>query len=107
MIKCGDGMSALMRITEASRPSHEVRKVPTCDIERARRTKKSRPKAASKENSIIADHAASNAGFDLRRYAMKPIPAKPRIIMAHVDSSGTAAVNCATTESKAGAETMA
>jgi hypothetical protein len=25
-----------------------------------------------------------------RRYAMKPMPAKPRIIMAHVDGSGTA-----------------
>ena len=28
------------------------------------------------------DQAAINAGFDFRRYAMKPMPAKPRIIIA-------------------------
>jgi hypothetical protein len=35
---------------------------------------------------MIADQAAINAGFDFRRYAMKPMPAKPRIIIAHVDA---------------------
>ena len=40
-------------------------------------------------NSILMmDQTAINAGFDFRRYAMKPMPAKPRIIMAHVESSG-------------------
>jgi hypothetical protein len=29
------------------------------------------------------DHAAINAGFDFRLYAMKPTPAKPSSIMAH------------------------
>jgi hypothetical protein len=38
---------------------------------------------------MIVDQAASKAGLDLRRYAMKPTPAKPRIIIAHVESSGT------------------
>jgi len=33
---------------------------------------------------IIADHTAINAGFDLRRYAMKPMPAKPSSSIAHV-----------------------
>jgi hypothetical protein len=41
-------------------------------------------------NLMIADQAAINAGFDFRRYAMKPMPAKPRIIIAHVEGSGTA-----------------
>jgi hypothetical protein len=39
---------------------------------------------------MIADQAAINFGFDFRRYAMKPIPAKPRSSIAHVDGSGTA-----------------
>ena len=38
----------------------------------------------------IVNHAANNAGFDFRRYAMNPTPANPRTIMAHVDGSGTA-----------------
>ncbi len=41
-------------------------------------------------NPMIVDQAASNAGFAFRRYAMKPMPAKPRIIIAHVEGSGTA-----------------
>jgi hypothetical protein len=48
--------------------------------------KKSRSKAAF---LMIADQAAINTGFDFRRYAMKPTPAKPRIIMAHMVGSGT------------------
>jgi hypothetical protein len=34
---------------------------------------------------MIADQAAINAGFDFRRYAMKPMPAKPRSIIAQVE----------------------
>ena len=47
------------------------------------------------------------AGRRERRYAMKPMPAKPRIIIAHVDGSGTdagildgAVVNVATWNGK-------
>ena len=39
-------------------------------------------------NTVIADHAAVNAAFDLRRCAMKQTPAKPKIIIAHVEGSG-------------------
>ena len=35
------------------------------------------------------DQATMAAGFDFRRYAMKPTPAKPNSIMAQVDGSGT------------------
>jgi hypothetical protein len=38
------------------------------------------------------DQAAINTGFDFRRYAMTPTAARPRIIIAHVDGSGMAAV---------------
>ena len=38
--------------------------------------KKSRPKAASK--LMIVDQATTNAGFDFRRQAMKPMLAKIR-----------------------------
>jgi hypothetical protein len=41
---------------------------------------------------MIVDQATIKAGFDFFRYAMNPTPVKPRIIMAHVDGSGTAAV---------------
>jgi hypothetical protein len=50
---------------------------------------KSRPKAALQFKFMI-DQAAINADFGFRRYAMKPTPAKPRIIIAHVEGSGTA-----------------
>jgi hypothetical protein len=40
---------------------------------------------------MIFDQAATNAGFDFRREAIKPIPAKPKIIIAQVDGSETAA----------------
>ena len=40
----------------------------------------------------MMNQTAINADFDLRRYAMKPTPAKPRIIIAQVEGSGTAAV---------------
>lgn len=51
--------------------------------------KTNRPKAGSQSDPMIVDQAAINAGFDFRRYAMKPMPAKPRSSIAHVDSSGT------------------
>jgi len=38
----------------------------------------------------MMDQTAINAGFDFRRYAMNPTPAKPRIIIAQVAGSGTA-----------------
>jgi hypothetical protein len=51
----------------------------------------------SNSNLTITNQVTSNAVFDFRRYAMKPMPAKPRIIIAHVEGSGTAdtAVNTA------------
>jgi hypothetical protein len=39
---------------------------------------------------MIADQAAINTGFAFRRYAMKPMLAKPRISIVHVEGSGTA-----------------
>ena len=51
---------------------------------------KSRPKAALNATPMGVDHAAIKAGFDFRRYVMKPMPAKPMIIIAHVEGSGTA-----------------
>jgi hypothetical protein len=41
------------------------------------------------------DYAMLRAISFLRRYAMKPKPAKPRIIIAHVESSGTASTGLA------------
>jgi hypothetical protein len=38
----------------------------------------------------MMDQTAIKAGFDFRRHAIKPIPAKPRIIIAQVEGSGTA-----------------
>ena len=40
-------------------------------------------------NSNLMDQAAINVGFDFRRYAMKPTPARPSSIIAHVEGSGT------------------
>ena len=57
----------------------------------SRRPNKSRPKAAFfNSNLMVVDQTAIDAGFDLRRYAIKPMPAKPRNIIAYVDGSGTA-----------------
>jgi hypothetical protein len=39
---------------------------------------------------MIADQAVISAGFDFRRYAIKPMPAKPSNSIAHVEGSGTA-----------------
>jgi hypothetical protein len=52
---------------------------------------KSRPKAAFRFQPDVLDQTVTNAGFDFRRYAMKPSPAKSRIIIAQVVGSGTAA----------------
>jgi hypothetical protein len=64
---------------------------------RKARKQESRLKAASNSNSMIVNQAASNAGFDLRRYAIKPRPATPRIIIAQVEGSGTPEVTVAPT----------
>jgi len=61
------------------------------------RENKSRPKAALNSKPDDRNQETINAGFDFRRYAMKPRPTKPRIIMAHVDGSGTAGVSVAPT----------
>jgi hypothetical protein len=54
---------------------------------------KDRPKAVSLYPNRAGDQATLSADpFCLRRYAMKPTPAKPRIIIAHVEGSGTAVV---------------
>ena len=55
------------------------------------RAKKKPPEGGFSIQILMMDQAAINAGFDFRRYAMKPMPAKPRIIIAHVEGSGTAA----------------
>jgi hypothetical protein len=83
--------SALPPTTDIGQHRHHVGKVPTCDIEDARRSKEKPPKGGSSIRRMIVDHAAINADFDFRRNAMKPTPAKPRIIIAQVEGSGTGA----------------
>jgi hypothetical protein len=53
------------------------------------------PTKRPSEGAFFLDHAdtAINAGLDLRRYAMKPMAAKPRIIIAQVPGSGTGGAN--------------
>jgi hypothetical protein len=52
---------------------------------------KDRPKTVSEEAGV---QAARNARpFCFRRYAMKPTPKKPRITIAQVEGSGTAAMS--------------
>ena len=47
---------------------------------------KEKPPAGGFSNSIVVmDQTAINAASDLRRYAMKPSPAKPKIIIGHVE----------------------
>src|SRR3977135_2550406 len=59
-------------------------------------------KAARRRLSIkcgeLDQGAASARPLRDRRYAMKPMPAKPRIIMLHVAGSGTAATAISATE---------
>ena len=52
------------------------------------------------------DQAAIGADFDFRRYATKPTPAKPRIIMAQVAGSGTAATDVSRVRTAAGASAV-
>jgi hypothetical protein len=52
--------------------------------------KKSRPKAASLRRFGGKDQARRNAVLFFRRYAMKPMPTNPKIIMTQVEDSGTA-----------------
>jgi hypothetical protein len=59
------------------------------------RVKKKPPEGGFDLMPVLADQAVIHTGFDLRRYAMKLTPAKPRIIIAHVEGSGTADVSCA------------
>jgi hypothetical protein len=40
-------------------------------------------------NLMIVDHAAIDADFDFRRWPMKPMLAKPRSSIAHVEGWGT------------------
>ena len=62
------------------------------EVNKPGRKQKDRPKAVSLHILIGAeDQAARSAVLLRRRYAMKPTPAKPMIIMAQVDGSGTAA----------------
>jgi hypothetical protein len=73
------------------KPRCKRRHEETCATSRNEHTlsqKKSRPKAA---HLIVMDQAAIKAGVDFRRQAMRPKPAKPRISIAQVEGSGTAA----------------
>jgi hypothetical protein len=54
------------------------------------RKQKDRPKAVSVFEFDFRQ--AASIALLRRRYAIAPIPAKPRIIIAHVDGSGTAAI---------------
>ena len=85
------GLSSIADLVAAGR---HVSKVPTSDMRTsAANQKKAAPKAALKFKPDDLDQAAINASFDFWRYAMKPTPAKPRIIMAQVEGSGTAATD--------------
>jgi hypothetical protein len=64
--------------------------VATSNIGQKKKAARRRP--ASHSNLMIAGQAAINAGFDFRRYAMRPMPAKPRSIIAQLDGSRTAAI---------------
>src|SRR5258708_26074107 len=85
---CSTGRSALPSITDIVRPTPHVRKVATCDIEVHR--PKEKPPCGGLSNPKLRTDQATAILF-LRRYAMKPRPANPRIIIAHVEGSGTAA----------------
>jgi hypothetical protein len=62
------------------------------DVANSYRTKRP-PEGGLSVARCNADQAKRSAGpFRFRRYAMKPTPKKPRIIMAQVEGSGTAVV---------------
>jgi hypothetical protein len=55
---------------------------------------KDRPKRSLCSSDRAGDQATRSAGpFCFRRYAIKPMPKKPWIIIAQVEGSGTAVVN--------------
>jgi hypothetical protein len=54
-------------------------------------TKEKPPEGGLPKSIEVIAYAAFSAIAFFRRYAMKPMPANPRIIMAHVEGSGTAA----------------
>ena len=68
-----------------------IRRFSNCHRGNSRANKKGRP-GGGLFDVISLDQAASSAGFGFRRYAMKPIPAKPTNIMAQVEGSGTLAM---------------
>ena len=77
--RCGSPSKGRQRANTGSRASTNCQK-------------RSRPWAASQFKSMIADQVDINAVFDFRRCAMTPRPQKPRIIIAHVEGSGTALI---------------
>ena len=79
---------AYERIAGSSRISRPVRLVSRHRGCNSQQRKTARRRLLN--STLMMDQTNLNAGFDLRRYAMKPTPAKPRIIMAHVEGSGTA-----------------
>src|SRR5260221_14164545 len=85
---CSTGRSALPSITDIDRPTPHVRKEATCDIE-GHRPKEKRPCGGLSNPKLRTDQAT--AILFLRRYAMKPRPPNPRIIIPHVEVSGPAA----------------
>ena len=70
--------------------SPQVRQTALCHHKR-----KAARRRPSEVNRWIAYAAFSAIAF-FRRYAMKPMPANPRIIMAQVEGSGTAGVTSST-----------
>jgi len=55
---------------------------------RARMFPKEEPPGGGPHSTIVGQ-ADISAGFDLRRYAVRPMPAKPRKSIAQVEASGT------------------
>jgi hypothetical protein len=85
--QCEHMFSDLPLKADIAQCSRHVSNVPKGDI--AARKKKPPEGGFSISNPMIVDQAAIKAGLDFRRYAMKPTPAKSRIIIAQVDGSGT------------------
>lgn len=77
-----------------TRPGIRGQNLPTGDIERTGLPKENTAlMRLINSNLTVAHQAAINAGFDFRRYAMKPSPAKPSFISAQVVGSGTAVID--------------
>jgi hypothetical protein len=82
--------SAPPRTPDIVNTGWHVSKVPNPEVANTNRPKKKPPEGGSQFNPDDRNQTAINAGFNFRRYAMKPMPAKPRIIIAQVEGSGTA-----------------